>query len=82
MERLPTPVFWPGEFHGPYSQWGRKESDETDRLSLSLLLDLERCKQDYLPEKVSIFHFVLELIRNLFLPFIKIFSCGLVWGSG
>ena len=32
-ERLPTPVFWPGEFHGLYSPWGRK--DETERLSLS-----------------------------------------------
>ena len=21
-ERLPTPVFWPGEFHGVYSPWG------------------------------------------------------------
>ena len=31
---LPTPVFWPGEFHGLYSPWGRKESDMTDRLSL------------------------------------------------
>ena len=26
-ERLPTPVFWPGEFHGLYSPWGRKELD-------------------------------------------------------
>ena len=26
-ERLPTPEFWPGEFHGLYSPWGRKESD-------------------------------------------------------
>ena len=34
-ERLPTPVFWPGEFHGLYSSWGRKESDITERLSLS-----------------------------------------------
>ena len=25
-ERLPTPVFWPGEFHGLYSPWGRKET--------------------------------------------------------
>ena len=25
-ERLPTPVFWPGEFHGLYSAWGRKET--------------------------------------------------------
>ena len=34
--RLPTPVFWPGEFHGLCSPWGRKESDTTGRLSLSL----------------------------------------------
>ena len=34
-ERLPTPVFWPGEFHGLYSPWGHKESDMTERLSLS-----------------------------------------------
>ena len=35
-ERLPTPVFWPGEFHGLYSPWGRKESDTTEHPSLSL----------------------------------------------
>ena len=35
-ERLPTPVFWPGEFHGLYSPWGHKESDTTERLSFSL----------------------------------------------
>ena len=29
-ERLPTPVFWPGEFHELYSPWGRKESDMTE----------------------------------------------------
>ena len=28
-ERLPTPVFWPGEFHGLYSPGGHKESDMT-----------------------------------------------------
>ena len=33
-QRLPTPVFWPGEFHGLYSPRGRKESDTTERLSL------------------------------------------------
>ena len=33
--RLPTPVFWPGEFHGLYP-WSHKESDTTERLSLSL----------------------------------------------
>ena len=36
-ERLPTPVFWPAEFHGLYSLWGRKASDTTDRLSLPAL---------------------------------------------
>ena len=30
------PIFWPGEFHGLYSPWGRKESDMTEQLSLSL----------------------------------------------
>ena len=36
-----TPVFLPGEFHGlrslvVYSPWGRKESDTTEQLTLSL----------------------------------------------
>ena len=35
-ERLPTPVFWPGGFHGLYHPWDRKESDRTERLSLSI----------------------------------------------
>ena len=34
-KRLPTPVFWPGEFQGLCSPWGRKESDMIERLSLS-----------------------------------------------
>ena len=35
-ERLPTPVFWPREFHGLYSLRGLKESEMTEQLSLSL----------------------------------------------
>ena len=35
-ERLPTPVFWPREFHGLYSPWGCKDSDMTEGLSLSV----------------------------------------------
>ena len=35
-ERLSTPVFWPREFQGLYSPWGRKESDTIEQLSLSL----------------------------------------------
>ena len=30
--------FWPGEFHGLYGPWGRKESDMTERLSLHFTL--------------------------------------------
>ena len=29
-EQLPTPVFWPGEFHGLYSPCGLKELDTTE----------------------------------------------------
>ena len=35
-EQLPSPVFWPGEFHGLYSSWGHKQSDMTEQLLLSL----------------------------------------------
>ena len=37
-DRLTTPVFWPGEFHGLYSPWGHKELDMTKRLSLHLCI--------------------------------------------
>ena len=33
-ERLPTPVFWPGEFRGLYIPRGGKELDAIERLSL------------------------------------------------
>ena len=36
--RLPTPVFWPGEYHGLYSPWVHKESDMTERHSLLQIL--------------------------------------------
>ena len=42
-ERLPTPVFWPGDFHGLYSQWDREELDTTEWCSLSLFLAEPRC---------------------------------------
>ena len=31
-ERLPTPVFWPGELHGLYTLWGHKQLDMTEWL--------------------------------------------------
>ena len=38
-EWLPTPVFWPGDFHGLYSPCSRKESDMTEVISLLLTED-------------------------------------------
>ena len=60
-EQLPTPVFWPRDFHGLYSPWGQKESDVTEQLSLShffirlqrsyhTLYSLHRCCFQYFPQ--------------------------------
>ena len=34
--KVPTPVFWPREFHGLYSPRGSKESEMTEQLSLTM----------------------------------------------
>ena len=54
-EWLPTPVLLPGKFNGQrslvgYSPWGLKESDMTDRLTLSLFHTVKdlRLKKAYL----------------------------------
>ena len=50
-EQLPAAVFWPGEFHGLYRPWCRKESDTTEWLSLSWGWDTQWCpgkKRPYL----------------------------------
>ena len=63
-ERLPTPVFWPGEFHGLYTPWGYKESDTTEQLSLSSAMYRYHCHQS-LPRTIC----------TLFLKTIKLDSC-------
>ena len=35
-ERLPIPLFWPGEFYELYSPWGRKESNNWATFTLYL----------------------------------------------
>ena len=53
-ERLPTPLFWSGEFHGLYSPWGHKESDTTKLLSLSkLTLKIRSRKKPHCYPKLS-----------------------------
>ena len=37
---LPSPVFWPGEFHGLHNPWCCKELHTTDWLSFSLSLSI------------------------------------------
>ena len=46
---LPTPVYWPGEFHGLYSPWDSKELDMTEKLSLFTFISLEN-KQKQEPQ--------------------------------
>ena len=45
-ERLPTVVFWPGEFHGLYNPWDHRELNTTERLShfLKSLLEINETK--------------------------------------
>ena len=57
-ERLPTPVFWPGEFHGLYSPWGRKEPDTTEHFywrtekpGVSQSMGSQRAGQDSVAEQ-------------------------------
>ena len=54
-ERLPTPVFWPGEFYGLYSPWGHKESDMTEPLSFFTFQGIMNSgKEDYTGKYVLI----------------------------
>ena len=43
---LPTPVFWPGEFHGLYNPGGSKESNTTEKLSLFIMYMVHRIHFD------------------------------------
>ena len=42
-ERLPTPVSWPGEFHGLYRLWGSKDWDATFTFTVSDILCIKEC---------------------------------------
>ena len=54
----PTPIFWPGEFHGLYSLWGHKKLDTTKGLSFdfnsskSLDISCESKQQEFLTSDV------------------------------
>ena len=74
-EWQPTAVFLPGEFHGQkslagYSPWGRRESDTTERLTLSLsagsslLLGLFSSCREWGPLSVAV-HRLLIAVASL-----------------
>ena len=48
-EWLPTPVFWPGEFHVLYSPWDCKESDMTEWLSQHTAISRSFKSVQYVP---------------------------------
>ena len=55
-EKLPTPAFWPWEFHGLYNPWGHKESDRTEQPSLHFTsLNLELWPPEFYDNKVLLF---------------------------
>ena len=72
-ERLPTPVFWPGEFHEAYSPWGRKESDTTERLSLH-----------FSPKEILPYNTIWMNLEGIMLTNFTKDRCGTVlpWRSG
>ena len=73
-ERLPIPVFWPGEFHELYSPWGRKESDTTEGLSLHFQM-VGHFQTPYVPLLTPFSCFTLVILRlqrkKKFLTFLK-----------
>ena len=75
-ERLPTPVSWPGEFHGFDGPWGLKESHMTEQLSLTVLGIADTLITELVPEALSlvkvqviICRFLLHLSTALILIF-------------
>ena len=64
-DRIPTPVFWPGEFHELDSPWGRKESDTTEQLSVTFFHFPVQC---YAPQSIVLQVFCLsDLIPWIYL---------------
>ena len=55
-ERLPTPLFWPREFHG--YPWGCKESNTTEQLSLHFSSVATQSLKEFLVELVFFFFFL------------------------
>ena len=81
-ERPPTPVFWPGEFHGLYSPWGHKDSDTTEWLSLSLFSDIKYIQNVVQPSPSSTILFISShQTVTSHLPYIQTLATSLLSAS-
>ena len=54
-ERLPTSVFWPGEFRGLYGLWSCKELDLTKQLSLHFIYSSVFYIDDHVIKQINLF---------------------------
>ena len=70
-ESLPTPVFWPREFHGLYSPWGHKELDTTERLLLHFKPFSKRACSVQLLSRVRLFATLWTAARQASLSIIN-----------
>ena len=69
-ERLPTPVFWPREFHGLYGPWGCKGLDTTERLSLSQVTVVKNDYTDILSSYLGELGRTCRLVQKLGWPWV------------
>ena len=60
-ERLPTPVFWPGEFHSLCSPWGCKELDTTEQLLLHFTVRKPQGLDSSAPQKEYVLYLRIML---------------------
>ena len=73
-ERLPAPVFWPGEFHGLYSPWG------SQRVEHNWVTFTFTIRQIYGSVSTFLWHKFSKNYCFIFFPFL-LFSCHLLYSS-
>ena len=75
LEKGTATQFWPGEFHGLYIAWGRKESDRTEWLSLSQSFSNTPCSWTQLILVPSI----LECAEKAMAPYSSTLAWKIPW---
>ena len=68
-ERLPTPVFWPGEFHELYSPWGCKATQPSDFHFTHSIYSVRECSN------FINLHIAVQLSQNHLLKRLSFLHC-------